>query len=83
MPLRPTRALIALLILWTLLGLAGSMWLPAVPWWGWMGSILAAVSLFDALVVFALRAPKAERGLPGRMAVGIESEVALRIINPT
>lgn len=83
MPLRPTRALVALLILWTLLGLAGSMWLPATPWWGWMGAILAAVSLFDALVVFVLKTPRIERVLPGRMAVGIEGEVALRIINPT
>jgi len=83
MPLRPTRALIAFLILWTLLGLAGSLWLPGAQWWGWMGAILAAVCLFDALVIFALRLPRAERVLPGRMAVGIEAEVALRLINPT
>ena len=83
MPLRPTRALIALLILWTLLGLAGSLWLPGAQWWGWMGAILAAVGLFDALVVFALQLPRAERVLPGRMAVGIEAEVALRLVNPT
>lgn len=48
-----------------------------------MGSILAAVALFDALVVFVLRFPKVERVLPGRLAVGIEGEVALRIVNPT
>jgi uncharacterized protein (DUF58 family) len=83
MPLRPTRALIALLILWTLLGLAGSLWLPGARWWDWMGAILAAVGLFDALVVFTLRLPRAERVLPGRMAVGIEAEVALRLVNPT
>ena len=83
MPLRPTRPLIAILILWTLLGLAGSMYPPAKPWWGMMGFALGMVALFDALVVFALRPPRVERNLPGRLAVGVEGEIALRIVNTT
>lgn len=83
MPLRPTRPLIAILILWTLLGLAGSMYPPVKSWWGLMGSILAVVAAFDGLVVFVMRPPEAERTLPGRLAVGIEGEVPLRIVNPT
>ena len=82
MPLRPTRALIALLILWTFMGLAGSLYPPVSGWWGIMGGILALVVLFDALVAFVFKPPRVERTLPGRMAVGIESEVKLRIINP-
>ncbi len=83
MPLRPTRLLIAILILWTLLGLAGSMYPPAEPWWGMMGFVIGIVTLFDALVVFVLRPPKVERTLPGRLAVGVEGEVALRLVNTT
>lgn len=83
MPLRPTRALIALLILWTLMGLAGSLYPPVSDWWGIMGGILGLVVLFDALVAYVFRPPGVKRTLPGRMAVGIESEVELRIINPT
>jgi len=83
MPLRPTRPLIAILILWTLLGLAGSMDPPAKPWWELMGFVLGVVTLFDALVAFVLRSPKVERILPGRLAVGVEGEVALRIVNTT
>ena len=83
MPLRPTRALITLLILWALLGLAGSLWLPAARWWSLMGFLMAVVVLFDAIVAFALKPPKVKRVLPSRMAVGIEAEVALRLINPT
>jgi len=81
MPLRPTRLLIALLILWTLLGLAGSLWLPAAQWWTWMGLSIAALALFDGLLTLVLKPPTAERSLPGRMAVGIESEVKLRLVN--
>ncbi len=83
MPLRPTRALIALLILWTLMGLAGSLYPPVSGWWGIMGGILGLVVLFDALVAYVFRPPVVKRTLPGRMAVGVESEVELRIINPT
>jgi uncharacterized protein (DUF58 family) len=83
MPLRPTRALIALLILWTLMGLAGSLYPPVSDWWGIMGGILGLVVLFDALVAYVFRPPGVKRTLPGRMAVGIEGEVELRIINPT
>lgn len=81
MPLRPTRALIALLILWALLGLAGSLWGPAAQWWSWMGAGIAVVATFDALIAFFLKPPHVERTLPSRMAVGIESEVALRLVN--
>ncbi|MEN8773108.1 MAG: DUF58 domain-containing protein [Akkermansiaceae bacterium] len=82
MPLRPTRALIALLILWTLMGLAGSMYPPVSGWWGITGGILMLVVLFDALVAFVFKPPRVERIFPGRMAVGVEDEVKLRIINP-
>jgi len=81
MLIRPTRALVAFLILWTLLGLAGSLWSPAAQWWIWFGVGLAVVAVVDVLLSLTLRPPVAERVLPGRMAVGIESEVKLRLVN--
>ena len=81
MPLRPTRALIALLSLWTLMGLAGSLYPPVSGWWGLLGGVLGFLALFEAVVVLVSKFPLAERILPGRMAVGVEGEVKLRIIN--
>lgn len=81
MLLRPTRALIALLILWTLMGLAGSLHPGVSVGWGILGGALAFLALLDALVAFVFKLPLAERTLPGRMAVGVEGEVKLRIIN--
>jgi len=81
MPLRPTRALIALLSLWTLMGLAGSLYPRVSGWWGLLGGALGLLALFDALMVLVSKLPLAERTLPGRMAVGVEGEVKLRIIN--
>jgi len=49
MLIRPTRALVAFLILWTLLGLAGSLWSPAAQWWIWFGVGLAVVAVVDVL----------------------------------
>ena len=81
MPLRPTRALIALLSFWTLMGLAGSLYPPVSGWWGLLGGVLGFLALFEAVVVLVSKFPLAERILPGRMAVGVEGEVKLRIIN--
>lgn len=83
MPLRPTRWLLAVLIIWTVLGVAASLWPPAAAWWGMAGFCIGIVVLFDALVTLVLRPPKIQRTLPGRMALGIPGEVKLRLINPS
>jgi len=81
MPFRPTKWLIGLLILWTLLGVAASLWNPAEPWWQLFGYGLAVAAGFDAILVFLIKPPRIERTLPGRMAVGVESEGRLRVVN--
>jgi uncharacterized protein (DUF58 family) len=81
MPLRPTKWLIGLLMLWTLLGVAASLWSPAEAWWELFGYGLAVVAVFDAILIFLIKPPKIERTLPGRMAVGVESEGRLRVVN--
>ncbi len=46
-----------------------------------MAAILGGAALFDALVVLTAKRPRAERTLPGRFAVGVEAEVAVRLVN--
>lgn len=81
MPLRPTRLLVGALLFWALLGLLASFFPAAASWWSLTGVVLLVVALFDLVVLFGLRIPAVKRTLPGRMAVGIESEVALRLEN--
>ncbi|MDB4804599.1 DUF58 domain-containing protein [Akkermansiaceae bacterium] len=81
MPLRPTKWLVRLLILWTLLGLVVVFRAPAFPAWKLMAAILSGVALFDALVVLTAKKPHAERTLPGRFAVGVEGDVTVRLFN--
>ena len=81
MPIRPTKWLIGLLMIWTLLGVAASLWSPAGQWWKLAGYGLGCVALFDVILLIFLRPPRIERTLPGRMAVGVESEAKIRLIN--
>ncbi|MDB4259293.1 DUF58 domain-containing protein [Akkermansiaceae bacterium] len=81
MPLRPTKWLVRLLILWTLLGLVVVFRAPAFPAWKLMAAILSGVALFDALIVLTAKKPHAERTLPGRFAVGVEGDVTVRLFN--
>jgi uncharacterized protein (DUF58 family) len=83
MPLRPTQWLIGLLILWTLLGIAASLWNPAELWWKVFGYGLAMAAGVDAVFAIFLTPPRIERTLPGRMAVGVEAEGKLRVVNPS
>ena len=81
MLLRPTKWLVRLLILWALLSLVVVFWEPAFSAWKWMAAILGGAALFDALAVLTAKRPRAERTLPGRFAVGVEAEVAVRLLN--
>jgi uncharacterized protein (DUF58 family) len=81
MPIRPTARLVALLLLWALVGLAAS-WSPVIsPWWSIFGWAILGVAAFDLLSVRVLRPPEIERRLPGRVAIGVPAEVALRLVN--
>lgn len=81
MPIRPTRLLIALLLCWALIGVGGSLWLAVTPWWSIFGVVLLIVSLVDLTMAFFAKSLQTERVLPGRMAVGVAGEVALRLVN--
>ena len=82
MPIRPTRILVATLLAWALLGLAASWSFPLTPWWRVFGILVLGVAVVDLGLVFAMKPLEVVRRLPSRMAVGIASEVGLRLINP-
>ncbi len=81
MAIRPTKWLVWVLVFWLVLGLSASFWEPARTWWLVGGLILGGVCLVDLLMVFLVRVPSVQRRLPGRMAVGVDGEVRLRIGN--
>ncbi len=55
--MRPTRALVALLVVWGLAGIAASAWAPALPPWNLLGAALILASVLDLAAL--LRAPVA------------------------
>lgn len=81
MPIRPTRLLVGLLFLWTLVGLAGSMSPEFSVLWGIFGIGTFVVLLVDFVAVFLFKPPTVKRTLPSRMAVGAEGEIDLRVVN--
>lgn len=73
----PTTLMLRLLGLWTLLGLAASIWAGLQAVWLVSAGLLAGVALVDALSLPGRRVFSAERSLPGRFALGAEGEVTL------
>ncbi len=79
----PTRRLLHFTLAWCLLGAAASLF--GGPWpaaWAVAGSLLAAIALADLLLLRLEKVPRARRRLPGRLALGVETEVILTLINP-
>lgn len=83
MLLRPTKWLIRILLLWAVIGLAASFWDPATGPWKIFGAILCGLAVFDAVVSLLTKNLLVQRTLPGRLALGVEGEVTVRILNPT
>lgn len=81
MPLRPTKWLIRLLMLWLALSIA-AIWLEqAREIWLIAGACLATLLVSDGALAFSVKNPIITRKIPGRFAVGVESEVTLRVTN--
>ena len=81
MPLRPTKWLIRLLILWFFLAIA-AIWLEqAGESWLIAGACLATLLVSDGMLAFSVKNPIVTRKIPGRFAVSVESEVTLRVAN--
>lgn len=77
--MRPTLLTLRLVAVWTLLGLAASIWPVLQPvWWGTV-ALLFLVALADALTLPARNKLTVERSVPGRFALGIKAPVTLTL----
>ncbi len=77
--MRPAPLLIALLVAWSLLGLA---WLFAgLPAWAWTAaaSVIGLLALVDAWWLRGLPTPQVVREMPEALALGVERDVRLRL----
>ncbi len=78
--MRPCLLLLRLLLVWTVLALAASIW-PDLLGWFWLGSgvALAGIVMADALTLPRSGHLRVTRDLPGRFALGHPSTVTLRL----
>ena len=81
MPLRPTKWLVRLLILWAVVAVLAAWWDKAGEIWLIAGACLGALFLSDAILACFVKKPSISRRLPGRFAMSIEGEVLLRVSN--
>ena len=72
--MRPGRGLLALLAGWAALGLAAALWRPLLPAW-------TAAAAAEWLRLRRMPAPDAERSVAAALALGVASEVELRLVN--
>jgi len=81
--LKPAAPLLYLVTGWILLGLCASLWDQFVPFWkwGWIG--ILAVAFFDALILLVRPKLTIDRVLPGRCALGMETEIEFTLHNPS
>ena len=78
----PAPALIVLLVLWSLCGLAVLfLGVPAAAWWG-SGTALVLIAALDAWRLWRRDTPQVQRELPDALPLGIERDVSLRIESP-
>jgi uncharacterized protein (DUF58 family) len=78
----PTLRLLRVVGLVLALGVLGSVWSQFARLWSIVGTIVIVLAVFDALFVATRRRLHTERTLPGRLAVGVSQEIALRLHNP-
>lgn len=77
--MRPTPALVAILLIGAALGVAVAFELLPLVLLGAAGLVFALVVAFDAMRLRALPTPSVERDLPPIVAVGVERAVGLRL----
>lgn len=75
----PTPLTLRLLGLWTLLGLAASIWAGLQMFWLLAACLLVGLALVDALTLPRQRTFSVQRSLPGRFALGADAEVTLTL----
>ncbi|MEM6911282.1 MAG: DUF58 domain-containing protein [Verrucomicrobiota bacterium] len=81
--MRPSNRLLLAAALWLGLGVAAGFSEPATGVWRVGGLVLAFALLVDGFWLLSLRKPVFRRFLPGRLAVGVPTEVRGELRNPT
>lgn len=79
--MRPGRGLLALLAGWAALGLAAALWRPLLPAWTAAAGAVALAAAAEWLRLRRMPAPDAERSVAAALALGVASEVELRLVN--
>ncbi len=77
--MRPTRALVALLVVWGLGGIAASAWPPALSPWNLFGAALILASVLDLAALLRRPTPDVTRRMAEAWPIGVERTVTLRI----
>jgi len=77
--MRPTLLTFRLIVAWTVLGLAASIWAQVQLVWIVAGGLLGVFAVADFLTLPGKRRLTAERTLPGRFALGVSSPVTLTL----
>ncbi|WP_395747513.1 DUF58 domain-containing protein [Prosthecobacter sp.] len=77
--MRPTALLLRLLIAWFILAVAACLWDSFIVVWQSAGGLLLLVLGVDALTLPRRGRITAQRSLPGRFALGVESSVTLTV----
>lgn len=77
--MRPTRALVGLLVVWGLGGVAASLWPQAILPWQLFGSALLLLSIIDLAVLVRRPTPDVARTMADAWPIGIARPVSLHI----
>ncbi len=77
--MRPTLALIVLLVVWGLGGVASSLWSPAVLQWNVFGGVLVVLSVLDLMLLTRRPTPDVVRTMSEAWPIGIARHVSLQI----
>lgn len=77
--MRPAPLLIALLVLWGLLGIPVALHYLPLPLWQAVAGAIAVLAALDALLLWRRPTPQVRRELPEALALGVERETWLQL----
>ena len=80
--MKPSARLLYITTAWIILGVLASVWPRFIALWQWASVALGGAAFTDALLAYAHPKLKVSRLLPGRCALGVDTEVELTIHNP-
>jgi uncharacterized protein (DUF58 family) len=78
----PTLRLLHCCVVWTLLGVAASVWSQVQAAWQWSGLGFGVVLICDGIWMLLQKRVQMQRQLSPRMALGVEQEMEVTLRNP-